>query len=584
MSLQCAKLEDLSNQYFEITDASQTGLDFTGNLSVQIAFNAINFANEQDLFSKYKSTGNERSYIVRLNTSGDVYFYFSPDGNSGLTYFLFSNVFDTTEDIDNWVNFTLSLNLSAGTAFCRKNGVNITGVRTGTDTTIHNGSAKFRLGRLDGSTSRDINGKIANVKAWSTNLTEAECDADQASTTLVKTTNNELHVPLNGNSNDLSVNSNNLIAISSPVYKNDNNLSDITLYTKYQNVTIDNTKVDGTGGDVENYKVLIDLADLVKVGNDIFDTCRSDGQDIRVFKSDGVTQLPVEVVEIDTVAKTGILHVNFKGTLSSSVDTIVRVYYNGTALKRDDDALYGKRETWNDVFANVWHLAGSLEDACGNNDLTAYGGITSGNSTGKFGSATEFVNPTTTQDEYFQASSVLFDAKKNTFSCWVNSDLSEYRHIVSKHTSWVLNRTIMLSTDGDGNNEYAMYHYPYDQPYVRGSEADTGFVLLHGYTNMDNSRSSRLGLFEDGVLVDTGGSNNANIQTLTDTFNIGSRGTHSWDGDIHEVRRRKGSVPTTAWANTEYNNQSSPSTFYSPSDEIVDGPIASPFVTKVSIY
>lgn len=45
-------------------------------------------------------------------------------------------------------------------------------------------------------------------------------------------------------------------------------------YTKYQEVTIDNTKVSA---DLTDYIVYIDLAELVKAGADIFDTCRTDG-------------------------------------------------------------------------------------------------------------------------------------------------------------------------------------------------------------------------------------------------------------------------------------------------------------------
>ena len=73
-----------------------------------------------------------------------------------------------------------------------------------------------------------------------------------------------------------------------------------TGYTKYQEITIDHTKV---GADQTDFIVFVNLADMVLAGADIFDTCRSDGGDIRATKSDGTTQLATELVAIDTTAK-----------------------------------------------------------------------------------------------------------------------------------------------------------------------------------------------------------------------------------------------------------------------------------------
>ena len=146
-------------------------------------------------------------------------------------------------------------------------------------------------------------------------------------------------------------------------------------YTNYQEVTIDSTKVDA---DLTDYPIYIDLSDLSLVGVDIFDTCRSDGGDIRVTKSDGTTELAREIVEIDTTGKTGELHVKFAGTLSSSGDTTIRVYYNGTDTEPTSTATYGSEAVWSDYYG-VWHFEGAVgvaakvSDATGNaNDFTEY--------------------------------------------------------------------------------------------------------------------------------------------------------------------------------------------------------------------
>ena len=80
-------------------------------------------------------------------------------------------------------------------------------------------------------------------------------------------------------------------------------------------ITIDNTKVDA---DQTDFPVYVDLADL---GADFHSNLAdANGGDIRVTDSDGLTELPRQVVVIDTGANTGELHfeANF---LSSTVNT-----------------------------------------------------------------------------------------------------------------------------------------------------------------------------------------------------------------------------------------------------------------------
>ena len=58
---------------------------------------------------------------------------------------------------------------------------------------------------------------------------------------------------------------------------------------------------------------------------------RTDGGDIRMYASDGVTELPVEIVTIDVVAKTGEIH--FKApSVSGTVDTDFYIEYGDLSL------------------------------------------------------------------------------------------------------------------------------------------------------------------------------------------------------------------------------------------------------------
>ena len=154
-------------------------------------------------------------------------------------------------------------------------------------------------------------------------------------------------------------------------------------YTKRQKITIDNTKVLE---DLTDYPVYVDLSDLDQA-TDIFDTCKTDGGDIRITKSDGTTELAREVVVIDTTAKTGELHFKYAGTLSSTVDTDVYIYYNGTSSEPASTATYGSEAVWSD-YELVIHMqedpSGTapqmLDSSANNNDGTSNGGMTSGDS------------------------------------------------------------------------------------------------------------------------------------------------------------------------------------------------------------
>ena len=108
-------------------------------------------------------------------------------------------------------------------------------------------------------------------------------------------------------------------------------------------VTIDNTKVTG---DLTDYPVYVALADLGS-GHGYWSSAQADGDDVRVYESDGTTEVPVDLIEIDTTAKTGRLRFKATGTLSSSADTDFWVEYGDAGLSRyAEDATYGRENVW----------------------------------------------------------------------------------------------------------------------------------------------------------------------------------------------------------------------------------------------
>ena len=333
-------------------------------------------------------------------------------------------------------------------------------------------------------------------------------------------------------------------------------------YTKYQDVTIDATKVSA---DLTDFIVSVDLADLVKAGADVFDTCRTDGGDIRVTKTDGTTELAVEIVTIDTTAKTGLMHFKYTGTTSSSTDTVVRVWYNGTDTLPAVTATYGRDNVWDD-YSVVYHL-NSLTDSTGNgNTLTAVGSVTTGgDTTSPFGYGTEYDG---TDDMHYAADSADFTllTASYTLQTWLYATSAASADPLFGQYTTAQPRWEIRMEDTTLPSLYARSTTTTVRP-VRSTTALASSVWL----KMDITGTA--GATTDSYFyrnaTDVSGTKTSQTTDLdaTDRFQICARSTSTFFGaKLAELRLRK-SVLASAWITTEYNNQNSFSTFYDTSDE-----------------
>jgi len=337
-------------------------------------------------------------------------------------------------------------------------------------------------------------------------------------------------------------------------------------YTKYQEVTIDATKVSA---DLTDYVVYVNLADLVKAGADIFDTCRSDGGDIRVTKTDGITQLAVELVAIDTTAKTGELHFKFTGTLSSSTDTVIRIWYNGADTVPAVSSTYGRNNVWTD-FQAVFHFnqdpsAGSLTDSTGNGyNGTAAGSMTSGDLVaGKFGKAWDFDGA---NDRVTLPTPTAFQTAIQSVSAYVQS--SAPNTLTSLFSVGDLSSPYNKFAHGTGGGMYKRTSNT-TGPHLTPTVAFSNDTWTHYAGNIETNDYR---VYKDGVAngVDTTDGRNPLGMTGVDTAEIASlsyNGTAtSYPAIIDELRIRTSSISGN-YVSTEYNNQNTPSTFYASGDE-----------------
>jgi hypothetical protein len=344
-------------------------------------------------------------------------------------------------------------------------------------------------------------------------------------------------------------------------------------------ITIDNTKVSGSANHT-NFPVLLTEDNLP---SEIFDAdgsypAKADGGDIR-FSSDsaGTTELAREIVEFtrDNDPANGTCQIWVKvPTLDYDDDTVIYIWYNDSgASEPAADSTYGSEAVWSD-YDGVWHLE---EESGTRNDATANGNDLSDNNTVTYGSAaigngadfelstSEFLN---------RAYANLSGLKPNsnvTFSGWFKMETFASSGVYTLFSRWGATAN---------NNAYLLR-----VTNIGGASTTFYFNFREGTSNKDAHTASSLHLSTDtlyhfqfsidfsvpesrliinGVNRGTGTPNATSINTGAEEFCLGraSNNVSYFDGLMDEMRQYN-AFRSDDWAITEYNNQSSPSTFAS---------------------
>lgn len=331
-------------------------------------------------------------------------------------------------------------------------------------------------------------------------------------------------------------------------------------YTKRHKITIASSQVDA---DLTDYPVYIDLSELSLGGADIFDTCKTDGSDIRVTKSDETTEVPVEIVDIDTTGKTGELHFLADGTLSSSSDTDFYIYYNGSSSLPARTATYGSDNVWNSNYEGVWHLQEAANNSAnGYNDSTGNGNHGTGTSMAETAASITLAGV-----------GQSFDGTNDEIDCG---------NITALNGATDITMSAWIKYDGTQQNAFGK---------VCGNDLTDPLAMEFNYTNNDmlsrvngsniNGTNSTLSSGTPALLVMT--YDGANIRQYIDgsedaasptaktgavnstaqAFQIGDvpDADRHFGGLIDEVRLLTDSLSAN-WISTEHNNQNSPGTFY----------------------
>lgn len=166
----------------------------------------------------------------------------------------------------------------------------------------------------------------------------------------------------------------------------------------------------------------------------LFSTVKAGGVDIRVTESDGTTEIPVEVVRIDTGGSTGRIYIKIPGTLSSSTDTDLYINYgNPSATLPARTSTYGSENVWSSVYQMVYHFTESsptngstiVDSTSNNRDGTLGGGNLTSLTTSPAGGGFDWDG-----DEYIGLGTITGMENDLTITAYVNSETGSEGFVV----------------------------------------------------------------------------------------------------------------------------------------------------------
>lgn len=213
-----------SSQQAKISDASQTGLDLTGDLTIETWIRFESVGSDVHIAGKYNTTGSNRSYNLRFDGGADtIRFGNSSDGQGSTEIILSSGTGSFTTNV--WYHIAVTYDASAGTAKFYKNGSQLGSDATGGNTSIYNGTADFTISGRNASPIRFLDGEVDEMIVWSDIRTSGEISTSYNAGSGTCYVGNEAGMVaywrFEDNANDTHANGNNLTLVNSPTYNSD---------------------------------------------------------------------------------------------------------------------------------------------------------------------------------------------------------------------------------------------------------------------------------------------------------------------------------------------------------------------------
>lgn len=327
-------------------------------------------------------------------------------------------------------------------------------------------------------------------------------------------------------------------------------------------ITIDNTKVDD---DLTNFPMLISTSS----DSDLSSHAQSDGDDIAFTNLNGDIQYDHEIEKYTPSTGELIAWVEVP-SVASSTDTTFYMYYGNTTCGSQENAT----GVWGSDYLGVYHLTETPDvdayayDSTGGNDgtfsadMTSTDQVTTGPIAGslEFDGANDYIDITVTTGATLTISSwatLTAGATNDMLWCLNNAGTGGPDLFFASNVG-----NIALNTWNSFTNLFC-------------NAPGSGW---HFYTTIIQSGNTKL--YIDDTLCGT-----ANYTNPTKTsFAISSSNAYDWTGGIDETRLYNGAL-TESWIKAEYNNQNSPSTFYTlGSEELNTDVIVKNYGNQTSIF
>src|SRR3989344_2846889 len=339
------------------------------------------------------------------------------------------------------------------------------------------------------------------------------------------------------------------------------------VWTNRKVIAVDYQKVPGSQ---TNFPMLFSVIDshLKSTGNGGL-VGQTDGGDILFTWDNGATKLSHEIEKYDATTGELVAWVNIP-YLSSTSTTYLHIYYGDDDVANQADTADGSNDVWDSIFKGVWHLKEDPSTTCATTkeicDSTANavngdanGSMNSGDQVaGQIGGSIEF----DASDDYIDFSAI--SVTDHTISGWFyfNTDTCNWASMVGAFSATVANDA---DYGFDLKNTGTLRLWKTDNLIVANSTLllkKRGWVYIVGSYDQDDGSTNDCGFFYfDGVLDSTSCSSTSITSTHSFKINKNWDGSN-WPGKMDEIRIS--STPRSAtWIRTEYNNQSSPGTFYS---------------------
>lgn len=327
-------------------------------------------------------------------------------------------------------------------------------------------------------------------------------------------------------------------------------------------ITVDHTKVPSNQS---NFPVLVSgtYSYLATVGNGGFAT-NSNGYDIGFYSDSGITTKLDWETELWTASNGLVVYWVRIPTVSSSVDTVFYMAYGNASITTDQS---NKTGVWDTNFKGIWHLPNGTTLGATDSTSSANNGTITGATagTGQIDGAGAFSG----SGQYISGGVVSAASFPATLSCWFKSGASS-------------TFGVMLSVDANANDGFRIGLGGSNKP-----EAAIGGVAVYDFTAL-STLSTGTWYFLTVTFSGNGGSAIAYLaaaggslanQTLSigtpsgamNKFHLGVRGDlnslTTWNGSLDELRYSN-IARAADWITAEYNNQNSPSTFYTVGSQI----------------